>query len=219
MALTAIQVKEAKSHGKDLKISDGEDCDYIELMHRVFSNKMGISQAEWDVLKTCLTVHRYPARHYLLKVGELAKSQYFVASGLVRLYYLGIDGKEYIKGFYCENIMVGNLSAMIMDEPSRFAIETLEPCVLIELESKEDYGPALQPFVDRLLLHHYRSLLVRNERREASLLTMSAKERFLHFVRTFPGDINRIKQYHIASYLGITSVALSREKRQWLSEL
>ena len=47
---------------------------------------------------------------------------------------------------------------------------------------------------------------------------MTAKQRFLQFVRNFPDYLERIPQYHIASYLGITPVALSKYKKQWLKD-
>jgi CRP-like cAMP-binding protein len=60
-------------------------------------------------------------------------------------------------------------------------------------------------------------MLIRNERGETELLTMTAKQRFLQFNRNFSEYHGRIPQYHIASYLGITPAALSKHKKQWLS--
>jgi CRP-like cAMP-binding protein len=48
------------------------------------------------------------------------------------------------------------------------------------------------------------------ERREAALLTLGAKDRYLQFIADYPGLEARVRQYDIASYLGITPVALSR---------
>ena len=46
-----------------------------------------------------------------------------------------------------------------------------------------------------------------------SLLQQQAKDRYLSFVQQYPDLIERVPQYHIASYLRITEVSLSRLKR------
>jgi CRP-like cAMP-binding protein len=56
--------------------------------------------------------------------------------------------------------------------------------------------------------------LVDREKREAQLLTLSGTERYQSFRRDFPGLCDRLPQYLIASYLGLTPVALSRIKRK-----
>ena len=55
-------------------------------------------------------------------------------------------------------------------------------------------------------------LLVRKELRMRSMLEQSASERYLEFVKKYPDLVDRIPQYHLASYLGITEVSLSRLK-------
>ncbi len=52
--------------------------------------------------------------------------------------------------------------------------------------------------------------LLLGERRERSLILDDAKTRYLQCLADFPGIEARVKQYDIASYLGITPVALSR---------
>ena len=130
-----------------------------------------------------------------------------------------MDGKELNKGFYGENHFVGSLSSIILNEPSRFFVETLEPCTLVKFPHSR-FNTIKGKYLgwERLFNHCCQLMLVRNERREAELLINSAKERFLQFIRNFPGYINRIPQYHIASYLGITPVALSKYKNQWLQD-
>lgn len=53
-------------------------------------------------------------------------------------------------------------------------------------------------------------LYLRKEKKELELLKSSAEERYLHFLTDYPGLVQRVPQYHIASYLGITPESLSR---------
>ncbi|OUR97567.1 hypothetical protein A9Q81_12890 [Gammaproteobacteria bacterium 42_54_T18] len=189
----------------------------LTAMHRHYDQLVTFPLDEWEMLRYHLTVKTVNEKYTLQPIGEKSTKNFFLVKGLVRYYYLTPEGKELNKGFYSSNHMVGSLSAAILDEPCRFGIETLEPCVLVELDlvglrSCSERNPAWQ----RLYLHSCEMMLIRNERREAELLTMNAKQRFQQFVRNFPDYLERIPQYHIASYLGVTPVALSKYKKQWL---
>lgn len=205
----------AKAHTEKMLF----DKRQLEKMRQSFDRQVGMPDDEWQKIEPLVNVRQVPAKFTLQEAGSIATHHFFVAEGLVRFYYITPDGKELNKGFYGENYIAGSLSAMIMNEPNRFAVETLEPCIIIDLPLKQIYeltgsGSAWE----RLVNHCCRLMLVRNERREAELLTMTTKQRFLQFVRNFPGYLERIPQYHIASYLGITPVALSKYKKQWLED-
>jgi len=189
----------------------------LTAMHRHYEQLVTFPLDEWEMFRSHLTVKTVTEKYTLQPIGKKSTKNFFLAEGLVRYYYLTPEGKELNKGFYSRNHIVGSLSAAILDEPCRFGIETLEPSVLVELDlvglrSCSEQSPAWQ----RLYLHSCEMMLIRNERREAELLTMNAKQRFQQFVRNFPDYLERIPQYHIASYLGVTPVALSKYKKQWL---
>ncbi|NIB43476.1 Crp/Fnr family transcriptional regulator [Pseudomaricurvus alkylphenolicus] len=191
----------------------------LDRMYRVVRDQVGFTSADWRLFAPFLNIREVDSRHILQATGESANNHHFVVRGLVRFFYITQEGKELNKGFYGEDYIVGSLSSVILNEPSRFSIATLEPCTLVEL--RLDQLQKLQGRCaswDRLFEYCCQMMLVRNERREAELLTLSAKERFQRFVHNFPGYIQRIPQYHIATYLGITPEALSRFKKQWLSE-
>lgn len=189
-------------------------------VHRELRARVELSDADWGRIEPHLQVQEFAAKQSLQAISEPVCRHYFLLRGLVRFYYLSPEGKELNKAFYAEGSIVGNLSALILNEPSRFAIETLEPSLLVAFP----FAPLKQlvsdcPGWDRLFNYGCQMMLLRNERREAELLTLSAAERFRQFVQNFPRALERIPQYHIASYLGITPEALSRFKRQWLLEV
>ncbi|GAA6152445.1 Crp/Fnr family transcriptional regulator [Pseudoteredinibacter isoporae] len=192
---------------------------YLQSMFSVLQPQGDLTEEEWQGLLPSLQLATVEPKTRLLQAGDIAHEHHYICRGLVRLFYTTPEGKELNKGFYGDGYIVGSLSALILDEPCRFSIETIEPCVVVRLPLK-----ALDSIIqagngwDRLMNYSFKMMLIRNERREAELLTMTAKQRFLQFVRNFPDYLERIPQYHIASYLGISAVALSKYKRQWLAE-
>lgn len=186
-------------------------------MRESLNAQTGMADEDWSSVVEHLKVVHVPKKTVIQAAGETVSYHYFLCDGLVRFYYPTRDGKELNKGFYGENYIVGSLSAVILKEPARFSVETLEACTLIELPLNNFHDLYLNaPSWQRLYNHSCQMMLVRNERREAELLTLSAKQRYLQFSRNFPDYLTRIPQYHIASYLGITPEALSKYKQQWL---
>ena len=190
---------------------------YLQQMRQSIPPEAGMNDEQWRHLAKHMRVIEVPAKHNLQRAGEPSLQHYFVCEGLVRWFYTTPDGKELNKGFYGKNSTVGSLSAIILNEGSRFSIETLEPCTLVEYPIEAWHQNSKHsPAWEWVFNHACQMMLVRNERREAELLTLSTKERFRQFARNFPEYLKRIPQYHIASYLGITPVALSKYKQQWL---
>ncbi|OUS28386.1 hypothetical protein A9Q99_12760 [Gammaproteobacteria bacterium 45_16_T64] len=189
-------------------------------MYQYLHQQFDMTEAEWSKYAAGMSVINVDAKFILQEAGQRVTKFYFLVEGLVRFYYVTPEGKELNKGFYAENNIVGSLSALIMNEDCRFYVETLEPCCLVELPYSRDAAMWANSSEWQLVFNRCcQFMLVRNERREAELLTLSTKQRFLQFVQNFPEYLERIPQYHIASYLGITPVALSKYKNQWLSEL
>lgn len=150
--------------------------------------------------------------------GEKVRYSYFIVQDLLRFYYISEQGKELNKGFYHEKHFVCDYSAFYLNQASRLSIGTIEPSVLVrtpatKLQVVLENSPEFQFLSEQAM----NTLMIRNERREEDLLTLSAKERFLKFVANNPGYADRIPQRHIASYLGIPPEALSKFKKQWLA--
>lgn len=196
------------------------DAEVLNQLRTLLNNLAGLSQADWVAVAPLLQVVRVSERELLQTAGDTNLHYYFVASGLVRVFYTTPEGKEYNKGFYSQNNIVGSISARILREASIFSIETLEPCVLIKLPL-DDIKESLKSSGawQRLLIYTYERVIVRKYKREDELMTMSPKLRFQQFVLDYPDLFQRVPQYHIASYLGITPAALSRYKKRWLDEL
>jgi hypothetical protein len=70
------------------------------------------------------------------------------------------------------------------------------------------------PCWERLGRKNAEYMFLFKEAREKELLLDSLEVRYQRFVKNFPGLAQKIPQYHIASYLGVTDVALSRVRKK-----
>ncbi|OAS17095.1 Crp/Fnr family transcriptional regulator [Paenibacillus oryzisoli] len=153
---------------------------------------------------------------HLLRSGEQMSYLYFSLSGCFRMYYSTYEGKERIKSFCATHEFITSYSSLLTSSPSQFSIQALQPATLLRIYYPDFMAlTAEDPIWERLARRMSEGLYLKKERREMQLLTLSAEDRYRCFLEEFGTLENEIPQYYIASYLGITPVALSRIRAKW----
>src|SRR5579859_851978 len=156
-----------------------------------------------------------PKGAFLLRAGDIPRTLGFVVSGVIRLFFITPDGDEITRSFRTENSFVSSYSALLLGEPSRLFLQALEPTSLLVTPYSAyqalTTGHLIWQIVDRKFAQQ---LFIRQEQRECELLLDDAATRYKKFLVDYPGLEARVKQHHIASYLGITPVTLSRIRSQ-----
>ena len=162
-----------------------------------------------------LVYSRLNADEFLLHAGQQSDTLFLLETGLVRYFYLTPDGRERNKAFYREGQVIGPVSAVLQSSPAPFSIQCLEPSEVlafrfVDLHAATESSPAFARLYRDLLAEAF----IRNEQREAMLLTCSAEARYQWLLDNEAYLLARVPQFHIASYLGMDAVSLSRLKRK-----
>ncbi len=170
-----------------------------------------LSPAFIHELETHCKKVQIPAQSLYFNKGEFSHKIGFLEKGTMRIFDLDESGRDWTKVFLAPpGIVVGNAD---IEVPSIHYIESLTNCELIELpKSFFDYAVNKFPEVREIQNKIVYSLFKKKETREYDFQTLTAKERYLKFVRDHSQIAGEIQQYHIASYLGITPTQLSRIK-------
>lgn len=147
-----------------------------------------------------------------VREGAICTQLLFIYKGLLR-YYFYHDGNDITKDFAVDtqNPFCTAYTSFMLQRPSEIWIEALEPCTFSSWHSRD----VLPLFQDHPLWLQFSKtmadqLFYRKEKKEIELLKCSAEERYRRFLLDYPGLSQRVPQYHIASYLGITPESLSR---------
>mgnify|MGYP002803369138 FL=1 len=162
------------------------------------------------------TEHRYLKKgEFVVRIGETLSDVYFLETGIARGYLLDAGGKDVTDcfSFQCGNAVMP-FCQMETDIPSSMAIEMLEEgsffCVPISevMELQKSYHEVTL-FYNRLLIkalnEHWRLKQILNQ--------YTAIQRYQWFLQEYPDLINRVSNKHIASFIGMTPVTLSRLRR------
>ena len=152
---------------------------------------------------------------FFLKEGDKPDNFAFVYEGLFRITYLHEKGKEFTKGFFPENSFISSYSALIQNRESYFSIEAIENSTIIII----DYNKFKQLFESNncwhiLLIALLEKAFCIKEAREREFLLFNATQRYESFLENYPQLEGRLKQHVLASYLGITPVALSNLRKR-----
>ncbi|WP_066377112.1 MULTISPECIES: Crp/Fnr family transcriptional regulator [unclassified Anabaena] len=151
---------------------------------------------------------------FLMRAGEIPSQIGFVVSGILRLYYVNSAGTEFTKSFCPENHFVTAYSALVLNQPAKFFIEALEDSLLLVVDYSQYVQLCAVHSCWQTINHKLvEALFIKKEKREAELLLDDATTRYQNFLKEYPNLENRVKQYHIASYLGISPVSLSRIRK------
>ena len=152
---------------------------------------------------------------FLQRAGEVPRTLGFIVSGVIRLFFLTPDGDEITRSFRVEKSFVSSYSALLLGEPSRLFLQALEPTFLLVTPYSAYQELTAEHLCWQIMDRKFaQQLFIRQEQRECELLLDDATTRYLKFRAEYPGLEERVKQHHIASYLGITPVTLSRIRAQ-----
>ena len=154
------------------------------------------------------------AGDYIIQEGEVCRKIFFLEEGCMSMVY-DRDNKSFIKDFIFENSFASVYESFITAEPARYSLKAVTLCkyqsiAFHELEKAYKSTPQLKSLAAKQTEAAYLNIT----RRMESLITLSAEQRYLELLERRPRLISEIPLYLIASYLGITDVALSRIRKK-----
>lgn len=170
-----------------------------------------MSDADWQALEAIVTPLTLSKGKFFAHQGDTPKKLGFIISGLVRVFYSTLSGEERTVIFRDEGRPVSAYFAYLEGKVVPFSIQALEDSYMLVAELSDIVAlTSHYPYWAEISAAYTRILFTEKEQRERELLSMSALQRYIKFRERYPGIEARVKQHHVASYLGITPVSLSR---------
>lgn len=151
-----------------------------------------------------------PSKTRLLYEGKIADTLYLIRKGNLRLFFYK-EGKDITFQFFFEGDFVASFDSLYKRQPSLFSLESIEPTEVVAIKREDFYNlieqiPSLRKVYEEKLIdrfHVYQQLFL-------SRIKNTPAQRYEELLKEYPYIIQRVPQHYIASYLGITSVSLSR---------
>lgn len=184
---------------------------------------LNLNLLEWKLVESKLQIKIIKKGETILHQGDVCHNLYFINSGLARGYIIDENGKDFTwsiyfndKNAHMTNLFVTDYESFLHQKGSRIHIEALEETEVVvtsyanvqflynKLKKGERFG--------RLMAETAYSYI---HNRTIDKQLKSAKERFEEFLEQTPYLLEKVPQYHIATFLGITPQHLSRLKKEY----
>lgn len=190
-------------------------------MFEKFRSKFQLDDKKWNKYVSFFKLMEVPSKTILLNEGETAKKLFLIEKGCARVWFNN-NGKDVTIQFFLENGMVSSLESFKKNIPSLVTIETIEPSKVWWIH-KNDLDKIMEEIKnDEYLLNLFINQIFNRTfdymKHFISSIKDTPQERYLNLLNEKPEIIKRIPQHYIASYLGITTVHLSRIKSKILKD-
>ena len=191
-----------------------EQISLIEVLKEQVFNSASSHNKELDELTALFVERKYPGKQTLVIAGEIWDKVFFIHRGIIRLYYTDTEGREFNKGFFNEGQLVWPVAPSARNTDSLFSIASLEEIKLSVCRFSSFYAWLTNHgYWEKFALPYAELFSEQKFLREYEFLVNSATERYQSFCNGNPELAKRIPDYHLATYLGITNVSLSRIKK------
>jgi CRP/FNR family transcriptional regulator len=166
---------------------------------------------EEALLVTYLKYQELGKKMYLLGEGDVCHAQHFVVEGCLRMYFIKETGTEQITQFGIDNWWISDYTSFTLHSPSQFYLQSVQRSKIIILtKDKQDELLNQLPKLERYFRSIYQRAYAAAQTRLIFFTDLSGEEKYHHFASRFPNFVQRIPQYMLASYLGLTPEFLSK---------
>lgn len=150
----------------------------------------------------------------LVVPGQMVHHFYYVATGCIYYYKLD-EGEQKVLEFYTDDIFFTDLPAYVKGTPSNYYLKASEPTVVYAIKKSDAENSfksshQLERFGRLSMQEAFMKIFTRVER----LNSRTNDERYLRLLEKRPDLFQRVPQYLIASYLGLTPVGLSKLRKR-----
>ncbi|GLR18228.1 Crp/Fnr family transcriptional regulator [Portibacter lacus] len=168
---------------------------------------------EWDIIKTMAELKVLKKEDSLIQQNAFFEKEVFIEKGIIRAYIIDDDGNEKSIAFYEEGKFMSTSTLRTLNGRSLHHYQAMCKTELILFNSNELKSFfSNNNFLSEIGKTIKEGEIKRQNNRDNCLLQVKGRDKYLNFIKHYPNIELHISQKHIASYLGITPISLSRIK-------
>lgn len=174
-----------------------------------------LDKTEEDYFVSLLQHKTIKRKDFLLKQGDICRTENFIIKGCLRTYSVDDNGFEHIIMFGIEDWWAGDLYSFLTATPARYSIDALEDSEVLQISKTNlDNLYTKIPKFERFFRLIIQNAFIAQQNRINQNLSFTAEQRYIDFITRYPQLEQRIPQKQVAAYLGITPVFLSMLRKK-----
>lgn len=175
------------------------------------SRFIDLSEEEKNNFVSKLRFKKVKKKQFIVQPDFVCKYRSYVVEGALRAYLVGNDGQEHTIALAIDDWWISDFNSYIYQKPATLFVEALENSSIVQITYEDEQrllqeNPKFERFFRIITQRGFAYL----QRRILSNLSKPAEERYHEFAAQYPKLLQKVPQYAIASFLGITPVYLSQ---------
>ena len=173
--------------------------------------RVELNEDEIQTIISCFKLTKIKKRQFIIQPDFVAKYRSYVVEGAFRAYVVADEGEEHTIQFAIEDWWISDYSSFVFQRPASMFVVALEDSIVMQIdyESEQKLKASHHKFETFFRIMAERTV-AGFQKRLISNLTKTAEERFTEFEENHPLIANRVPQYALASFLGMTTQYLSK---------
>lgn len=185
--------------------------EHFEKLQQHINSVTRLGDLEWEAFSGIWSPFDAKRKQVLTRAGEQERYIYFVLDGVQRIYFEDDHNHEATIVFTYPHSFSGVLDAMLLQQPSRYCMETLTPSAFLRapandlLRLAETY-PQIAKMMQTGLANALSGVLLRL----TELQSFSAEERFRNLLKRSPHILQIVPHKYLADYIGVDATNFSK---------
>lgn len=158
---------------------------------------------------------RVKKRQFIVQPNFVCTHQTYIEKGTFRSYFLTDEGTEHTLQFAIEDWFISDFTSYIYQKPASLYVEALQDSIIDQIEYNDvEKLCATNPVFEKFFRIVAQKSFAFSQRRILSNLGKTAAQRYFEFNEMYPSIVERVPQYALASYLGMSAEFLSKIKKE-----
>ena len=185
--------------------------DTLEPFIHYVQTKVDLAEDELQELLAAFKLKKIKRKQFIIQPDFVASHRSYVLQGAMRSYVIDRNGIDHTIQLAVEDWWVSDYNSYIYQKPATMFVVALEDSSLLQIDytTEQQLKKANHKFETFFRIVAERTAAY-HQRRIISSLTRTAEERYNDFLETYPNVAQRVPQYALASYLGMTTEFLSK---------
>lgn len=175
------------------------------------TKRVAMSEDEIQIFCEAFQLAKIKKRQFIVQPGFVAHRRFYVVKGSFKAYVIDDHGNEHTIQFAIDDWWITDYNSFIFQQPASMFVMALEDSLVLQIDHDKEQ-------ILKSSNHHYETffrILAENTaaymaRRVISGLTQHAEERYENFLKQYPQVVQKVPQYALASFLGMTTEYLSK---------
>ncbi len=194
----------------------------VTYLRKELEKSIDITDEEWEFIRSKFKQRSAKKGEIVHYAGDVFSDIWYIKSGLARSYFIDNNGKDFTWQLYFNDDSMSKINLFMDDSVSHYeqsgslmSFEILEDAEfevisIDDLDAIFDTDMKWQHF-GRMMIHD--TWYASTYKRVLSLMGESAEERYVRLLKEYPTIFEKVKSYHVASYLGIAPQTLSKLRK------